>query len=135
TSWLVALAGFNLNLRVLALPAIGVGAIAWALSRSSRWGALGQAAAGFGLFFLGIDVLREAFAGIGPEFALHEQMQGGLLGMATFVLSGMVVTLLTQSSSATLAITLTAAAGGMMPIEAAAAMIVGANVGTTSTAV
>ena len=34
TSWLVALAGFNLNLRVLALPAIGVGAIAWALSRS-----------------------------------------------------------------------------------------------------
>ncbi|MGY0560663.1 MULTISPECIES: Na/Pi cotransporter family protein [unclassified Luteimonas] len=135
TSWLVALAGFNLNLRVIALPAIGVGAVAWALSRNSRWGALGQAAAGFGLFFLGIDVLREAFAGLGPGFALHEQVQGGLLGMAAFVLSGMVVTLLTQSSSATLAITLTAAAGGMMPIEAAAAMIVGANVGTTSTAV
>lgn len=137
TSWLVALAGFNLNLRALALPAIGVGAIAWALSRSSRWGALGQAAAGFGLFFLGIDVLREAFAGIGPEFALHEQMQGGLLGMATFVLSGMVVTLLTQSSSANVGTTSTAvlaAIGATSPARRVAAAHVTFNVVTASAA-
>ena len=135
TSWLVAVAGFNLNLRALALPAIGLGAMAWAISRSSRWGALGQAAAGFGLFFLGIDVLRDAFDGLGGMFAVQGQDAGTVAGIAAFVLSGIVVTLLTQSSSATLAITLTAAAGGLLPLQAAAAMIVGANVGTTSTAV
>ena len=134
TSWLVAVAGFNLNLRALALPAIGLGAVAWAISRSSRWGALGQAVAGFGLFFLGIDVLRDAFDGLGGLFSA-QQDAGTVVGIATFVLSGIVITLLTQSSSATLAITLTAAAGGLLSLPAAAAMIIGANVGTTSTAV
>lgn len=135
TSWLVALAGFNLNLRTLALPAIGLGAVAWAISRASRWGALGQAVAGFGLFFLGIDVLRDAFDGLGGMFAVQGQDAGTVAGIAAFVLSGIAITLLTQSSSATLAITLTAAAGGLLPLQAAAAMIIGANVGTTSIAV
>ena len=135
TSWLVALAGFNLNLRALALPAIGLGAVAWAISRASRWGALGQAVAGFGLFFLGIDALRDAFDGLGGMFAVQGQDAGTVAGIAAFVLSGIAITLLTQSSSATLAITLTAAAGGLLPLQAAAAMIIGANVGTTSIAV
>src|SRR5690606_2364385 len=111
TSWLVALAGFNLHLRALALPATGVGALAWAVSRASRCGAPGQAAAGFGLFFLGIDVLRDAFDGLGGMFSLQGQDAGTAVGIAAFVLSGIAITLLTQSSSATLAITLTAAAG------------------------
>lgn len=135
TSWLVAVAGFNLNLRALALPAIGVGAVAWALSRSSRWGALGQAVAGFGLFFLGIDVLRDAFDGLGGMLSTDGIDPDTAAGIAAFVASGIAITLLTQSSSATLAITLTAAAGGLLPLPAAAAMIIGANVGTTSTAV
>lgn len=135
TSWLVAVAGFNLHLRALALPAIGLGALAWAISRSSRWGALGQAVAGFGLFFLGIDVLRDAFDGLGGMFSVQGQDAETVAGIAAFVLSGIAITLLTQSSSATLAITLTAAAGGLLPLQAAAAMIIGANVGTTSTAV
>ena len=134
TSWLVAVAGFNLNLRALALPAIGLGGMAWAISRTSRWGALGQAVAGFGLFFLGIDVLRDAFDGLGGMLSVQGQDADTAAGIATFVLSGIAITLLTQSSSATLAITLTAAAGGLLPLQAAAAMIVGANVGTTSTA-
>ena len=135
TSWLVAVAGFNLHLRALALPAIGVGALAWAVSRASRWGALGQAVGGFGLFFLGIDVLRDAFDGLGGMFSVQGQDAETVAGIAAFVLSGIAITLLTQSSSATLAITLTAAAGGLLPLQAAAAMIIGANVGTTSTAV
>lgn len=135
TSWLVAITGFDINLRALALPAIGLGAMAWAISRASRWGALGQAAAGFGLFFLGIDVLREAFDGLGGMFPIEGQDAEGITGIAVFVVSGIAITLLTQSSSATLAITLTAAAGGLVPAQAAAAMIIGANVGTTSTAV
>src|SRR5690606_28389970 len=73
TSWLVAVAGFNLNLRALALPAIGLGGMAWAISRTSRWGALGQAVAGFGLFFLGIDVLRDAFDGLGGTRSVQGQ--------------------------------------------------------------
>src|SRR5690606_17078218 len=128
TSWLVAVAGFNLNLRALALPAIGLGGMAWAISRTSRWGALGQAVAGFGLFFLGIDVLRDAFDGLGGMLSVQGQDADTAAGIATFVLSGIAITLLTQSSSATLAITLTAAAGGLLPLQAAAAMIVGANV-------
>ena len=68
-------------------------------------------------------------------FAVQGQDAETLAGIATFVLTGIAITLVTQSSSATLAITLTAAAGGLLPLQAAAAMIIGANVGTTSTAV
>lgn len=134
TSWLVALVGFNINLQAFAMPAIGVGMLAWVMLGTSRRAALGQALAGFGLFFLGIDVLKSAFDGISDPAMLASWTDYGFLSSLLFVFIGTLLTVLTQSSSAALAITLTAAAGGLVPFPAAAAMVIGANVGTTSTA-
>lgn len=134
TSWIVAVVGFNVDLRATALPAIGIGMALWVALGSRRSAALGQAIAGFGLFFLGIDLLRDAFAGMGDAAALEAWAGQGIASLLLFTLIGMVLTVLMQSSSAALAVTLTAAAGGLIPLNAAAAMVIGANVGTTSTA-
>jgi len=134
TSWIVALIGFNLDLQIIALPAIGIGmALSVALGKG-QYGALGRALAGFGLFFLGIDVLKDAFDGIGDVIDLHRWAGEGVLNLLLFVLLGIVLTVIIQSSSAALTVILTATAGGLIPLPAAAAMVIGANVGTTSTA-
>jgi len=134
TSWIVALVGFNVDLQLLAMPALGVGMGLWVAFGSRRYGALGQALAGFGLFFLGIDVLRDTFSDLGDAAALEAWAGRGILSLLLFVLIGTTLMVLMQSSSAALAVTLTAAAGGLIPMTAAAAMVIGANVGTTSTA-
>lgn len=134
TSWIVALVGFNVNLQALSLPAIGIGMALWMLLGGRRYGALGQAIAGFGLFFLGIDVLRETFASTGDVELLAAWADRGTLSLLLFLGAGFVLTVLMQSSSAALAVTLTAAGGGLIPFSAAAVMVIGANVGTTSTA-
>ena len=134
TSWVVALVGFNVNLQALSMPALGVGMGLWVAFGARRKGALGQALAGFGLFFLGIDVLRDAFDGLGEQVVLAEFAGAGPLALLAFTFIGMLLTVLMQSSSAALAVTLTAAAGGVIPLTSAAAMVIGANVGTTSTA-
>lgn len=133
TSWMVALLGFNLDLQAFALPAIGVGMAVSVISGSRRYGAIGRALAGFGLFFLGIDVLRDSFDGLGDIIALETWAGQGILSLLLFLGIGIVLTVLMQSSSAALAVTLTATAGGLIPLTAAAAMVIGANVGTTTT--
>lgn len=134
TSWIVALVGFNVDLQTLAMPAIALGMGLWVAGGSSRRSALGQALAGFGIFFLGIDFLKDSFADIGDGLDVGALVGRGMPGLALFTLTGVVLTVLMQSSSAALAVTLTAAAGGLIPLDAAAAMVIGANVGTTSTA-
>lgn len=135
TSWIVALLGFNLDLQALAIPAIGIGMTLSVIFGTRSYGELGRSLTGFGLFFLGIDVLREAFDGVGDVIALESWAGQGVLSLLLFVGIGIVLTLIVQSSSAALAIILTATAGGLIPLTAAAAMVIGANVGTTSTAV
>ncbi|HJW80867.1 MAG TPA: Na/Pi symporter, partial [Acidiferrobacterales bacterium] len=134
TGWLVALVGFNLKIEILALPLIGFGTLLRLSGAGQRRGALGTALAGFGLFFFGIDILRDGFARLGADFDLATLDSGGPGGTLLFALIGVLLTTLMQSSSAALAVALTAAAGGLMPLTAAAAVVVGANVGTTSTA-
>lgn len=134
TSWIVALVGFNVDLQALAMPAIALGMGLWVAGGSSRRKALGQALAGFGIFFLGIDFLKDSFADVGEAVDIAALAGRGTLGLLMFTLAGVFLTVLMQSSSAALAVTLTAAAGGLIPLNAAAAMVIGANVGTTSTA-
>ncbi|MHA7815457.1 MAG: Na/Pi symporter [Pseudohaliea sp.] len=134
TGWIVAAVGFSFKVEAFALPLVGAGMLLRLLRPTSRFAAFGEAIAGFGLFFIGIDVLQEAFA----AFALSVDVAGfapqGGLGLVLYVLLGFAMTVLTQSSSAALALTLTAAGGGVLALNAAAAMVIGANVGTTSTA-
>lgn len=134
TSWIVALAGFNVDLRAMAMPCLGIGMGMRVALRHRPAGSLGQAIAGLGLFFLGIDILRDTFAGAGSVELFQAWAELGPLGLLLFLAAGVLLTVLMQSSSAALAVTLTAAAGGLVPLQAAAAMVIGANVGTTSTA-
>lgn len=134
TAWLVALVGFNIKIEIFALPLIGLGMLLRLSGEGLRRGALGSALTGFGLFFLGIDFLRDGFTQIGTEFDLGALDSNGPGGVLLFTLIGILLTTLMQSSSAALAVALTAAAGGLVPLAAAAAIVVGANIGTTSTA-
>ena len=135
TAWLVAIIGFKINVDAFALPLIGLGMILKLTGRESIRASIGLALAGFGLFFIGIDVLKEAFGGLVETIDLARFTLEGAVEVLMYLGIGFLMTLLTQSSSAAIAITLTAATGGVLSINAAAAMVIGANVGTTSTAV
>ena len=134
TGWLVAMVGFKLNIQAVALPMIGVGMILKLLKPNSRLASFGIAIAGFGLFFVGIDSLKTAFEGTVSTFDLSQFKAEGVEGFLMYLVIGFVMTVLTQSSSASIALTITAATSGMVGIYAAGAMVIGANIGTTSTA-
>jgi phosphate:Na+ symporter len=132
TAWLVSLVGFGFRIESFALPILAAGVALRLAVPGKRVRGLGDALAGFGLFFLGLAVLRDAFAGLAESYGAGAAAAEP--GLAAFLFAGFVATVLTQSSSAALAIILTAAAGGMVGLEGAAAAVIGANVGTTSTA-
>tara|TARA_R110001592_G_C13175417_1_gene750266 strand:- start:1473 stop:3131 length:1659 start_codon:yes stop_codon:yes gene_type:complete len=135
TGWLVAFVGFKLNIQAFALPLIGIGMIIRLVKPKGREASLGMALVGFGLFFVGVDILKESFEGLVLAFDISKYTAEGFSGILTFLAIGLLMTLLTQSSSASIAITITAALSGVVGLYAAAAMIIGANVGTTSTAI
>ena len=135
TGWLVALVGIKVDVGVLALPLIGIGMLLRLVGGANvRRAGFGSAVAGFGAFFLGIGVLQGAFSELAPRIAEWSVDASGWSGTVAFVGVGTLMTLLTQSSSASVAITLTAAAGGALPVELAAATVIGANIGSTSPA-
>jgi len=134
TGWLVSLVGFNINIKAFALPAIGLGMFLWIIKHDSRSGALGDVLAGFGIFFLGIEILKLTFAGLGESIQIAALAGGGMLSVLIFIGIGFLLTCLMQSSSAAIAIILTAVAGNVVPLNDAAAAVIGANIGSTSTA-
>ena len=113
TGWLVALVGVKLDVVALALPMIGAGmALELIGRRRVRVAGLGAALSGFGLFFLGIGILAAGFAGVSEQMPVVSGE--GPLTIALAIGMGIVLTLVTQSSSA--------------------AVVIGTNIGTTSTA-
>jgi len=134
TGWLVVIIGLKINIDAFALPIIGLGMLLRLTGGENRRASVGVALVGFGLFFIGIDVLKDAFDSLVVTIDLNEFTLDGVLGVLLYLGIGFLMTVLTQSSSAAIAITLTAATGGVLGLYAAAAMVIGANVGTTSTA-
>lgn len=130
TGWLVAIAGLDFKIDALALPLIGVGMLLQLTGQHTRRGPIGLALAGFGTLFFGIDVLRATFSGLGSEMGLPS-IDNRVLSVLAHVAAGMVLTVLMQSSSAALAVALTAAQSGALPLTAATAVVIGANLGTT----
>jgi phosphate:Na+ symporter len=136
TAWIVSLLGFKVNISAFALPAVGIG-LAMTFFGRMRQRDVGEVLIGFGLLFLGLQLLREAIPPIsGPdELEWLKDLTGfGFSSILIFVGVGTVLTIVLQSSSATSALTLTLAAMGWLPYEMAAAMILGENIGTTITA-
>ncbi len=134
TGWVVALVGLDIRIEAFALPLIGVGMLLRLTGVSSRRAAVGTTLAGFGALFLGIDVLTDTFSGLGQEVQITAIARNTWLDVLAFVGLGVLLTTLMQSSSAALAVALTAAAGGLVPLTAGAALVIGANIGTTITA-
>lgn len=129
TAWIVALIGFKFKIDALALPIIGVGALLRMFAPSERYRSFGMALAGFGVLFMGIDVLAGGFGELGARMDVD-----ATYSLPMMVLLGVILTTLMQSSSAAMAIVLTAVASGVIGLTEAAAVVIGANVGTTSTA-
>ncbi|MGY6636708.1 MAG: Na/Pi cotransporter family protein [Erythrobacter sp.] len=135
TSWLVALVGIKVDVGAFAMLLIGGGMLGRiAAGGRARVAGAAQAVSGFGAFFLGIAALQEAFEGLTPYMAALPIGDAGLAGIAGFIGIGFAMTVLTQSSSAAMAIALTASAAGGIPLALAAAVVIGTNLGTTSTA-
>ncbi|MDO9290139.1 MAG: Na/Pi symporter, partial [Hydrogenophaga sp.] len=132
TGWLVALVGLKFKIEAFALPLVGVGMLMRLTGASQRRGAIGTAVAGFGLLFLGIGLLQESFNGIAGQITLPQG--DGVMTVLAQVLIGTLMTVLMQSSAASMAIALTAAQGGLLDAQGAAAVVIGANIGTTVTA-
>ena len=135
TAWLVSLIGVGFDIDAFALPMIAAGVALRLIVRNKRYQGLGEALTGFGLFFIGLGLLQEAFSGVAAGFEAGVLGGGFALHWAAALAVGFLITTLTQSSSAAVALILTAAAGGLLTLPTAAAAIIGANVGTTTTAV
>jgi phosphate:Na+ symporter len=133
TGWIVSLLGFGVKIDALALPLIGLGVGLHVSGASARRGALGTALAGFGLLFLGIEVLKDGFDDVARRIELPSGM--GWTAVLAQLLVGLVLTVLMQSSSASLTVALSAAQAGLISAQGAAAVVIGANIGTTVTAV
>jgi len=96
---------------------------------------IGNVLAGLGFFFLGIHYMKEGFDVFKQYIDLTEFAMSGILGVIVYTGLGIVITTVLQSSSATLALILTALSAGQIEYENALALAIGANVGTTITAV
>ncbi|MFU8812829.1 MAG: Na/Pi cotransporter family protein [Balneolaceae bacterium] len=131
TAWLVAVFGFEFSLEAVTLPLIAVGGLGIiVLSRSKKYVNISRFLVAFGLLFLGLDYMKVSVEN------LAEWMDPNMLagyGILVFALAGLLFTAVMQSSSATIALVLTALFSGLLTFEQGAAMVVGANVGTTVT--
>ncbi|WP_435412907.1 Na/Pi cotransporter family protein [Psychroserpens mesophilus] len=134
TAWLVAAFGLKINISALAMPLLVFGVIFSVQKKTSLQG-LGKILAGLGFFFLGIHFMKEGFDVFKDYIDLTQYAISGFKGVIIYALLGIIITTVLQSSSATLALILTALAAGQIEYENALALAIGANVGTTITAV
>lgn len=130
-AWLIATFGLKVSLGTLAMPLVALG---FAL-RQRKTGALGDLLLGVAFIFLGIDFLKQGFDGLEQGIDLAAWYRDGWLGLLTFTLLGALLTVVMQSSHASLLLTLTALSFGKISYDAALALAIGANVGTTITAI
>ncbi|MGB5553135.1 MAG: Na/Pi symporter [Flavobacteriaceae bacterium] len=134
TAWLVAGFGLKIKISALAMPMLVFGII-FSLQKKPSLKGIGNVLAGLGFFFLGIHYMKEGFDVFKEYIDLTQYAVPGFLGVLIYTGIGIVVTTILQSSSATLALILTALAAGQIEYENALALAIGANIGTTITAV
>jgi phosphate:Na+ symporter len=137
TSWLISLLGFTADISTLSIPLIGIG-FAFMMFKSQKRKNIGEMIIGFAMLFLGLSFLKDSVPDLSnnPDAIAFIQRwtDWGFASVLVFVLVGTVLTIVLQSSSATVALTLVMASQGWIPFEMAAAMVLGENIGTTITA-
>jgi phosphate:Na+ symporter len=137
TAWLISIFGFKVSMSAIALPLLGLGFL-MTLSKKKRYQHRGYFIIGFAVLFIGLQFLKDSVPDISqnPEAlsALANYTSHGFLSILLFLVIGTVLTLIVQSSSAAMALTLLMTYEGWIPFDMAAAMVIGQNVGTTITA-
>jgi len=137
TAWLISILGFKISMSAIALPLVGVGFL-FILSKKKNYQQWGYFIIGFAVLFMGLQFLKDAVPDISnnPEILafLSEYTRMGYASVLLFLFIGTVLTLIVQSSSATMALTLLMTYEGWIPFDMAAAMVLGENIGTTITA-
>jgi phosphate:Na+ symporter len=133
-AWIVAGFGLKVNLSAYALPILVFGVV-FLMQSSQRIKGLGWILVGIGFLFLGIHYMKEGFAAYSQHIDLTQYAMTGIAGLLVFTLIGIVATAIMQSSHATLTLIITALAVGQITYENALALAIGANVGTTITAI
>ncbi|MDF2378559.1 MAG: Na/Pi cotransporter family protein [Verrucomicrobiales bacterium] len=134
TGWMVALLGFKLQLSEAALPLLFIASLCYLFKQVRPLRGFGKALAGFCLIFLGISYLQSGLEGYRDVVDLSRWSASAYGGRAVLLLVGIFLTLVTQSSSATVATALTALNASLLDLPQAAAVIIGADIGTTGTA-
>ena len=137
TAWMVSLLGFKADISLFAVPLMAVGFL-FSLSKSDKRRHISELIIGFSLLFLGLSLMKEAVPDLRETPAVLQFIQGwtnyGFGSVLIFLVLGTVLTLVLQSSSATMALTLIMVNMGWVPFEMGAAMVLGENIGTTITA-
>ena len=128
--WLMASMGLKLSIGDYALPMLVVGML---LISMPRWGSrgLGMVIAGVGFLFLGIDYIKNGFLLLSSLIDLRQYAQPGWGGILLYAAAGVLLTLVMQSSHASLLLCMAALNSGQLPLEHALALVLGINVGAT----
>ena len=137
TAWMVSWLGFKADISLLAVPLMLVGFLCSNSKRSQRRN-IGELVVGFSLLFLGLSFMKESVPDLNETPQVLEFVKAwsgyGFGSVLIFLVFGTVLTLVLQSSSATMAITLIMLSMGWIPFNMACAMVLGENIGTTITA-
>ncbi len=137
TAWMVSVFGFRFQITPIAISLIGI-FFPFLFVRNTKWNHLAEAMIGFGILFIGLEFIKDAVPDIqqNPQILsfLDRFTDFGFASTVLFVFVGTLLTLVTQSSSAAMTITLVMLAQGWINFPIAAAMILGENIGTTITA-
>ncbi len=133
-AWLIAGFGLKVKLSAYALPMLVFGVLLL-VQASRRLKGIGWVLMGIGFLFLGIDYMKEGFSALSARIELTRYAMPGIAGLLVFTLVGLIATVIMQSSHATLVLIITALAAGQISYENALALAIGANVGTTVTAI
>ena len=137
TAWLVSWLGFKADISVLAIPLMALGFL-FSNSKKNQRQNIGELIVGFCLLFLGLSFMKESVPDLNetPEVLdfVKTWSSHGFASVLIFLAFGTILTLVLQSSSATMAITLIMLSMGWIPFNMACAMVLGENIGTTITA-
>jgi len=139
TAWIVSIFGFKMDISLFALPVIALGFFIQFISKWVTLKRIGETCMGFGFLFFGLAVIKDA---IPADLAQHPQViellarlrPDTLIHLLILIFSGTLLTVILQSSSAVMAMTLTCAAAGIIDFPTSCALVLGENIGTTVTA-
>ena len=134
TAWIVSSLGVDVKISIYAMPMILFGVIL-RFSKSNSYKGIGNVLLGLGFIFLGISYMKDGFDTLKNSIDLASYAMEGPLGIIVYILIGGIATVVIQSSAATLAIIITALSAGSIIYINAIALVIGANVGTTFTAI